>query len=119
MRTAEHIERDLVAMGIDVSQEARSILLYMYEGNPLRLVVPAGDSGIFLIGDPRLRDNRRVEIGGNAPVIELIRKRLIGQLPEHTPEWKTGQGGKIGWREMFKGHEALIPEGAQVYALMQ
>lgn len=113
------IDADFLAMGIDVSPEARSILLRMCEANPLRLIVPIGDVGIFLIGDPRLQDTRRVEVTESKPVIELIRKKLIGQLPEQSPDWRKGQGGKIGWRDMFKGHEAIIPEGAQVYVRMQ
>lgn len=122
MRTAKTIDADLKAIGLVLlSDSARSLLLRMCEGDPLRLVVPVGDHGIFLIGDPRLHDSRREDVTDKAAVLELIHNRLIGELPEWST-WRKdpkAMGGKVGWREMFAGHISLIPVGAKVFALMQ
>jgi len=99
--------------------------LFSLMGDGMRLIVPVGDVGIRLVTDPRipyLAGEPPVDVP-KAPVIELIRAGLIAALPENgfDPETATVHtlGGKLGWRQMFKGHLDLIPRGAQVYAISQ
>lgn len=88
----------------------------------MRLVVPIGDKGAFLVSDPRFSGHADLSHPSEpvepAYVIELIRKGFIFPLPEFTdPEILSGKrGGKIGWREMFPD-DSIVPQGAQVYAL--
>lgn len=118
MRKQHQFEADLAATGqAPLSESAMQIALHMGEDAPMRLVVPVGDNGIFLIDDPRQPFNgmRRENVAEKSAVIELIQKRVISELPEETVMHKGS--GRIGWREIFKGHEAVIPEGAKVFAL--
>jgi len=105
--------------------------LFSLMGDGMRLIVPVGDMGIRLVADPRipyLAGEPPLDVP-KAPVIELIRAGLISAMDENgwdpdNPQAPSGPnrtvvGGRLGWRQMFKGHLDLIPEGAQVYAISQ
>lgn len=111
--------RSAPSSGTALSAEAMGILHMMirWGSSSLRLIVPVGDQGLRLIVDPRFPsgrfDNGPFPLLSKAPALELIRRGLISALSEN------GDNNKIGWREMFKGHEEQIPEGAQVYCVTQ
>lgn len=107
--------RSATSSGTELTDVAKRIFFLM-QHSCMRLIVPTGDRGIVLVDDPRLpwkQGNKTIDIVDKMPVIELIRKGLISRLSEN------GENNKIGWREMFKGHEDQIPEGAQVFCVTQ
>lgn len=101
--------------GTELTEVAKRIFFLM-QHSCMRLIVPIGDRGMRLVDDPRLpwkQGHETIYIVDKMPMIELIRKGLISPLSEN------GENNKIGWREMFKGHEDQIPEGAQVFCVTQ
>jgi hypothetical protein len=110
-----------------MTQEAKMILYFM-DIHHMRLVVPDPTSGLPL----RLAADKRLVMQGRVPkeqevaqdpVRELIAAKPISPLPEFTPKFKPGEGGRLGWRDAPgpEGPGMLEnPEGvAEVYACAQ
>lgn len=98
-----------------MTDEARRIFDLMANG--MRLIVPVGDRNLRLVPDERFGchgPEQPVEFG---PCHELWRMKMISALPKFTPQFKPGEGGKIGWAEM--GFADKVPEDAEVYACAQ
>jgi hypothetical protein len=95
-----------------ISEQARIVHELMADG--MRLIVPIGDIGIKLVPDPRY-DHLAGAPSQSIPTdvaLELIRGGFAGEQPI---ESQPGHGGFIGVKEMFSGHEDLVPDGAKVF----
>lgn len=90
---------------VKTSDQAAGVFALMGDG--MRLIVPVGEIGIKLVPDPRIdyiANEPPMDVPQHA-ALELIRAGVIREITNRV--------------EMFKGHEELVPEGAQVYAVYQ